>query len=778
MTGITELIAEAERDGIAFAWEGTGLKLKPVLVVGGSNAARKHWVPILRERKAEILAALDAEHQREIRELRERRHAKRQCKIEEINAARPHLRGLLGDVAESFIDEMHAKLMVDAISGNGIDEGAEMPIDEARAGNDDSNDDVGEVRKYGEADNDAASGQKEETMSSDTGAAGNGAETEGTRTGGGRHTGTDHEGAQASRANGPKQERAGAANGTGNSTQGQGGGARADAGQEGGRKPKQADILIELAAEADLFHAPDKTCYADVTINGHRETWPIRSKGFRRWLCGRFFEAFGGAPNSEALQAAINTIEYKADYKGPKREVYVRVARLGDRIYLDLGDDAWRTVEIGPDGWKVIGAPPVRFRRSAGMSALPKPKKGGSIQKLRSFLNVKNEDDLILVVAWLLAALSGRWPYPILVLAGEHGSAKSSFTRTLVLLIDPRTTTHKALPREDRDLFIAATNSYVLAFDNVSNLPPWISDTLCRIATRGGFTVRQLYTDQDEVLFDAARPIILNGIEDVVTRPDLADRSIFVTLEAIPEDRRRTEAELDQAFEKERPYILGALLDAVACGLKMLPLVRLERLPRMADFAKWATACETAFWPAGSFLSAYSANRDNAIITVIDDDPVAAAVRSLMSTRASWSGTASGLLAALREVVGDTVVKSKSWPDSPRALSGRLRRAATFLRKVGVEIEFVREGQARTIQITVLESGGSQPSQPSQPSFRWDTNDLADDGPSDGSSATVTTTVTANPLNGKENDDSDGSDAKISTLSVGDDDEQPRWESD
>ena len=190
----------------------------------------------------------------------------------------------------------------------------------------------------------------------------------------------------------------------------------------------------------------------------------------------------------------------------------------------------------------------------------------------------------------------------------------------------------RALPREDRDLFIAASNGHVLAFDNVSGLPAWISDTLCRLATGGGFAVRQLYSDQDEVLFDAARPVILNGIEDIVTRPDLADRAVFLTLEPIPEERRRPEQELWAAFEAERPRILGVLLDAVVEGPQAnCRDTRLDKLPRMADFALWATACETALWPAGTFWSAYCGNRDEAVEGVIDADPIAAAVRALMA---------------------------------------------------------------------------------------------------------------------------------------------------
>jgi hypothetical protein len=474
-----------------------------------------------------------------------------------------------------------------------------------------------------------------------------------------------------------------------------------ESGDTGGRGPKQADILIELAQSADLFHAPDGTTCADVDINSHRETWPIRSKGFKRWLARRFYEATQGAPSSEALQSALNVIEAKAHFDAPERAVHVRVGGLDGRLYLDLCDETWRAVEIDTTGWRVIDNPPVRFRRAAGMQPLPMPVPGGSVETLRSFLNLQSDSDFVLVVAWALAVLRNRGPYPVIVLSGEQGSAKSTFSSILRALLDPNTAPLRALPREDRDLFIAASNGHMLAFDNVSGLPAWISDTLCRLATGGGFAVRQLYTDQDEVLFDAARPVILNGIEEIVTRPDLADRALFLALEPIPEDRRRPEQELWGAFEKERPRIMGVLLDAVVEGLKRLPETRLEKLPRMADFALWATACETALWPAGTFWSAYCGNRDEAVEGVIDADPIAAAVRGIMATRTVWTGTASDLQGALAEAVGERAAKSKTWPDSPRALAGRLRRAATFLRKIGIEIGFGREGRARTRTIHI-----------------------------------------------------------------------------
>jgi hypothetical protein len=282
-----------------------------------------------------------------------------------------------------------------------------------------------------------------------------------------------------------------------------------------------------------------------------------------------------------------------------------------------------------------------------------------------------------------------------LAISGEQGTTKTTLSKMLRGLVDPNTAPVRALPRDERELFIAANNGHVLAFDNISRLRPWLSDALCRLASGGGFAVRQLYTDQDEVLFDAARPVILNGIEEVVTRPDLADRAIFLTLPPVADARRQSERELWRQFEFARPRILGALLDLVVHGLRALPRIGLDRLPRMADFVLWGAACETALWPAGTFGRAYEANRNAAIECIIDADPVAACVREIMAERSSWTGSAADLLRAGASRSGDRISRDNAgWPKNPRALAGRLRRAQTFLRALGIDITFSREGRA------------------------------------------------------------------------------------
>src|SRR5258706_7478208 len=189
---------------------------------------------------------------------------------------------------------------------------------------------------------------------------------------------------------------------------------------------------------------------------------------------------------------------------------------------------------------------------------------------------------------------------------------------------------------------IAATAGWVVRLDNLSRITPWLSDALCRLATGGGFGTRKLYENDEEVLFDAMRPVLMNGIEELATRSDLLDRALLLTLPAIPDDRRRTEAELWEAFERKRPGVFGALLEAVSCALRDESSVHLDRWPRMADFARWAVAAEPALGlRLGEFMNAYMGNREAAKDLALEASPVSAALLTLVEDCERWEGTAS-----------------------------------------------------------------------------------------------------------------------------------------
>ena len=491
--------------------------------------------------------------------------------------------------------------------------------------------------------------------------------------------------------------------------------------QGAGARPTQADVLIEIATGPNiaLFHTPDGTAYADIRVDGHRETWAVQSPGFKRRLRRAYFERTRGAPNNDALAMALAIIEARAVFDGPERIVHLRVAQEvtpnGDRIYLDLCAPDWRAVEIDRDGWRIVAEPPVRFRRTRGMLQIPDPvgSESGELMKqhlikLRNLLNIdeKDENGWVLVVSWVLSVLRGQGPYPILVLCGEQGTGKSLLAFMLRFLVDPNTAALRSLPRDTRDLYVAAINNQVLVFDNLSSISAEVADALCRLSTGGGFSTRSLYTDTDEVIFDGQRPIALTGISDVATRSDLADRSLLIPLTVIAADKRRPEAEIRAEFERARPDILGAVLDVVAHGLLNLPTTRLNRHPRMADYAVWMRACETAIWQTGMHLTAYELNRAESSDVVLDFDPVATAIRNFMADKKEYQGTSTALLAELNAGVLDHVRRANAWPPSPNALSGRLTRLAPALRQVGISFDRTRGGKAgdRFLRLTKSES--------------------------------------------------------------------------
>ena len=226
------------------------------------------------------------------------------------------------------------------------------------------------------------------------------------------------------------------------------------------KRASQADKLIALAESAELFHTSDGVGFGDIDIDGHRETWPLKSTGFRQWLLRSYFEETKGAPNREALASAIAVLEARARFDGPTQDVSMRVAGHGGKIYLDMADEEWRVIEISKNGWRIVADAPVRFYRRPGMLPLPKPTRGGNIDDLWDLINVKSEDDFALLISWMVAALRERGPYPILALRGEEGTGKSTLVHLVRSLVDPNKVPLRTFPRDERDLYIAAGNGY------------------------------------------------------------------------------------------------------------------------------------------------------------------------------------------------------------------------------------------------------------------------------------------------------------------------------
>jgi putative DNA primase/helicase len=389
----------------------------------------------------------------------------------------------------------------------------------------------------------------------------------------------------------------------------------------------------------------------------------------------------------------VDAYSAKALFKGPEHRVHLRIAQEGDAVWLDLADAEGRAVRIDKEGWRVVPAKEVapKFCRPPNMKPLPEPLRGeADASQLREVLNLPDYDTFRLLLTWLAFAIVPDKPYPLIAVSGPAGAAKSSFAELVRTTIDPNEVPLAGMPR-GQDLVAYAKNNPVLCFDNLSTISPYLADDLCRLATGGGLGGRRLYTNDAEATFNARRPIVLTGINDMATRGDLADRTITVHLERISEAARRTDGEVRRAFADAHPRILAALLDMVVIGLRGLDDVRRERrkLPRMADFAEWGFAVAPAIgWSAEDFGRAYGANRNEAFEAAIEDDLVAPHILSFLQRRPerAWQGTTERLWTRLKDIAGEAA-RALNFPQSPVALGRALRRIEPALAARGVTMQ-------------------------------------------------------------------------------------------
>lgn len=485
--------------------------------------------------------------------------------------------------------------------------------------------------------------------------------------------------------------------------------------ETGGRvaKAKKAKMLV-MNNVKDLYYTSSSGVYAKIELNGHHEIVKTDSKLFKNWLIFLFERTENAMLADSDIRTVISSVESIAFFRGKHRDVYLRIAEVEGKIFLDLCNEKRQVLEISADGFKVLEESPVLFRRTEDMDEIPIPifENTSDYMRLSKYINFDKLEDLNMIVAFIMATFRPTMPKPILNLTGEAGSGKSTNSRVIRKFTDPAKQKNLLKKEIDmKELPLAAANQYLLAFDNLSGISKEGSDLLCVVSTGGVMTARKLYTNSEEEIVDLKKAVILNGIDEISKRQDLVSRSLFVDTPKLKDEDKRTEDEIWKAFESDYPYILGSLVNAVSCGLKNKGN-DVSSYPRMMDFGRFIADCSPALdWDEGYWQTIYTDNQTVGVEQSIESDPFAAALVEMMEQAAKdtiflWQGTSSELLKALSDRLShEDTIYNKAWPRYNQ-VKNRLRRISPSIATKGITWEERKTNGKQMLEIFIVPGTG------------------------------------------------------------------------
>lgn len=434
----------------------------------------------------------------------------------------------------------------------------------------------------------------------------------------------------------------------------------------------------------------------------------LKSKEFQQWLSKKIWKDEKVTISSDVLAEALRTLDGIAAQEGKAYELNNRIARVDDTLYYDLGAGV---IEINKNGWSVNLNPPILFKRQTHQKPQVEPVSGGDPKKIFEFLNLKNEHQKILFLVNLATSFIPNFSHPLFVFYGPQGAAKTTASRMVKDLVDPSCVETLTAPKNIAEFVQLASHHAMLVLDNLSFMPTWLSDALSQAVTGSAFSKRELYSDDEDILYSFQRSIILNGINLVVDRPDLMDRAILFELERISEGLRRGEQELWRAYQEAKPAILGGVFDALSFGLNSFGTIGTTAKPRMADFYLWGMALAKPLgFTSAQFEKAYWESINEANDEALEANPIGLAIKSLTDLENPWEGPAHQLLKRLTKIGEEMELDTKShyWPKEPRSLWKRIMRIKHNLLAKGIQVDKERTAFERKIIIRKLEEIDSE----------------------------------------------------------------------
>jgi hypothetical protein len=446
-----------------------------------------------------------------------------------------------------------------------------------------------------------------------------------------------------------------------------------------------AHSIIELAmGNCQFFHDERSNAYSIVTDKDIQRTVKLHGKLFHRWLAGAFYKTAGRPASNEALSTALLVLEAKAIYECKQRELFNRFAMHDNVIHIDMAGHSGRAVKVTAEGWRVLEKAPIMFRRYSHQQALPKPVGGEKLSIIHRHLAIRSNDDKYLLEAFLVACAFSNVPRPAITFYGPQGASKTTTARCIKAITDPSLLGSIDLGSSPADLAQNLDHHGVPCLDNLTRIPQWAADMLCRAITGGAFSKRELYSDDSDVLLSFMRPIIITGINIPSQTPDLLDRLLLIELDRISPRKRLDEATFWANFDKDRSKLFGALLDAIAGTLKQLPNIKLTRMARMADFTRIACAyAEYIGIGSRKMLAIIMRHTARQTEEVLEADLVATSIVNLIKKERAWTGTATELLELLNQNARRP--RPQDWPKQPNSLTKKMNTLHATLNEGGIK---------------------------------------------------------------------------------------------
>ncbi|MGD1837822.1 MAG: hypothetical protein ACPKPY_07165 [Nitrososphaeraceae archaeon] len=461
-----------------------------------------------------------------------------------------------------------------------------------------------------------------------------------------------------------------------------------------------AEIITELALETcTLFKNEYEQPYVLFKINNHYDVLSIDGSKFENYLAKLYYDQNEKQiANAEAINNAIRTLRAKALFGGRTIPLHLRVAwarsDTKDFIYYDMCDEKRRYVKVTKqEGWRIVENQfDVLFKRFGHQSPQVEPLYNYDPKILDNFvdsLNIKNYKHKLLVKVWMISLLIPDIVKPMLLPFGEKGSAKSTLFRKIKMLIDPSHLDLFSITHSKEEFIQQLSHNYLCFYDNVRYEPKWLSDEVCRAITGTSHSKRKLYSDDDDIPYRYKKILGFAGINVIFKEPDALDRSIKIELERIREENNIPDSKIEQELKQQIPGLLGYIFDIVSKALAIKDSIRLDRLPRMADFAEWGEAIARALgYSPLEFINTYFENIGEQNVEIIEDDPFAYAISKFIDyERQSWISSPRIFIDHLKNYAENNNIESIKFPKNPQAVSRRLNKIKSNLREgLGIEV--------------------------------------------------------------------------------------------